>query len=71
MVKRNISFYERKKEVITKTWTLHERKSSYYEFFGWRKRWYYGFLGVKGHLFQGRKFVERSFFSIYETCMIF
>ena len=32
MVKRNISFYERKKEIITKTWILHERKSSYYEF---------------------------------------
>ena len=31
MVKRNISFYERKKEIITKTWILHERKSSYYE----------------------------------------
>ena len=34
MVKRNISFSERKKDSITKTWTLHERKSSYYEFFG-------------------------------------
>ena len=32
MVKRNISFYERKKEIITKTWILQERKSSYYEF---------------------------------------
>ena len=64
MVKRNI-------EIITKTLTLRERKSSYYEFFGWRKRWYYGFLGVKGDLFQCRKLVERSFLSIYETCMIF
>ena len=45
MVKRNRSFYERKQKVITKTWTLHERKSSY-EFCG-RKPWYYGFLGVK------------------------
>ena len=35
MVKRNINFYERKKN-ITKTWALHESKSSYYEFFGWR-----------------------------------
>ena len=31
MVKRNISLYERKKEIITKTWIFHERKSSYYE----------------------------------------
>ena len=30
MVKRNISSYERKKEIITKTWILHEKKSSYY-----------------------------------------
>ena len=30
MVEKNISFYERKKEIITKTWILHERKSSYY-----------------------------------------
>ena len=44
MVKINISFYQKKKEIITKTWTFHERKSSYYEFFGRRKRWYYGFL---------------------------
>ena len=36
MVKRNIRFYESKEEIITKTWTLHERQSSYYEFFGWR-----------------------------------
>ena len=35
------------KEIITKTKTFHERKSSCYEIFGWRKRWYYGFLGVK------------------------
>ena len=25
MLKRNISFFERKKEIITKTWTLHKR----------------------------------------------
>ena len=61
---------EWKKEIITKTWTLHERKSSYYEFFVWRKRRYYGFLGVKGDLFQRRKLVERPFFSVYETYMI-
>ena len=30
MIKRNINFYERKKEIITKTWILHEKKSSYY-----------------------------------------
>ena len=71
MVKRNMSFYERKKEIITKTWTLHKRKSSYYKFFGWREGWYYEFLGVKGDLFQRTKFVERSFLSIYETCMKF
>ena len=34
MVKRNVSFYERKKETITKAKTLHKRKSSYYGFFG-------------------------------------
>ena len=34
MVKGNISFYERKKEIITKTRTLQERKSSYHEFCG-------------------------------------
>ena len=38
MVKWNISFYKKKKkEIVTKTWTLYERKISYYEFFGWRK----------------------------------
>ena len=26
MFKRNISFYKRKKEITTKTWTLNERK---------------------------------------------
>ena len=34
VVKGNISFYERKKEIITKTRTLQERKSSYHEFWG-------------------------------------
>ena len=29
-VKRNISFHERKKEIITKTRIFHERKSSYF-----------------------------------------
>ena len=38
--------------------------------FWWRKYWYYRFLGVKGDLFQRRKLIERSFLSIYETCMI-
>ena len=28
-------------------------------------------MGAKGDLFQRRKLVERSFLSIYETCMIF
>ena len=41
------------KHLCTKwNWFLKERKGSYYEFFGWRKSWYYGFLGVKGDLFQ-------------------
>ena len=71
MVKGNISLYERKKEIIIKTWTFDERKSSYYEFFRWRKRLCIGFLGVKVDLFQRRKLVERSFISLYETCMIF
>ena len=70
MVKRNLNFYERNKETITKTWTLHERKSSYYDFFGWRKRWYYGFLGGKRGLFKRRSLEKRSFLSIYETCII-
>ena len=30
-----------------------------------KKTQYYGFLGVKGDLFQRRKLVERSFLSIY------
>ena len=34
MVKINISFYEKEKEVITKTRTFRKRKSSYHEFFG-------------------------------------
>ena len=71
MVKRNISLYKRKKEIITKARTLHERKSSYYEFFGWREHWYYGFLVVKGDLFQRRKLIERPFLKIYETYKIF
>ena len=61
MVKGNITFYERKKEVITKAWTLYKRKSSYYEFFGWRKRWYDEFMGVKGDLLQRRKLVKKIF----------
>ena len=48
-----------------------ERNISSYEFFGWGKRWYYGFLGVKGDLFQSRKLVVRSFLSIYKACMLF
>ena len=30
MVKTNISFYEKKKEITTKTLTLHERQGSHY-----------------------------------------
>ena len=70
MVKRNISFYERKKDIITKTWTLHERKSSYYEFFGWRKLWYYGLLGVKRGYFStqevGRKIVPQYLRNVHD-----
>ena len=54
MVKRNISFYGSSKEIITKTWILHEKKSSYYE--------YYGFLGVKRGLFERKKLVGRSYY---------
>ena len=32
MVERNINLCDRKKEIITKTWILQERKSSHYEF---------------------------------------
>ena len=67
MVKRNISFYERKKDILTNIWTLHERKSSYYEFFVQIKSWYYWFLGVKRYFFQPRRLVKRSFLSIYKT----
>ena len=68
MVKRNISFYETKK-IITKTWTLNERKSSY-EFFR-KKTLMLWISGSKTDLFQRKKLVERSLLSIYETCMIF
>ena len=68
---------KKKKETIIKTWRLHKikvrikNKERVYEFFGLKKSWYYGFLRVKGHLFQPRKLVENlSFFNIYETCMI-
>ena len=60
MFQGNTSFYERTKEIITKTWTLHERIVQ---------------IKKKGKVhimnFQRRKLVERwSFFSLYETCMI-
>ena len=67
MVKRKISFYERKKEIIYKNMNFARKE----KFILWMKRWYYGFLVVKGNLFQRRKLVERSFPSFYETCMIF
>ena len=70
MVKRNISFDERKKEIITKTWTLDERKSLYYEFLI-KKTLILWISGRKRDHFQRRKLVERSFLSIYKTCTIF
>ena len=70
MVKRNISFDERKKEIITKTWTLDERKSLYHEFLI-KKTLILWISGRKRDHFQRRKLVERSFLSIYKTCMIF
>ena len=57
---KETSFYEKKKEIIKKTWTLHKTKVNmkkrerFYEFFGLRKSWYYRW----------------SSFSIYESCMI-
>ena len=47
MVKRNVSFYERKK--LSQNQELCTNgKVHIMDFFGWRKRWYYGFLGLKG-----------------------
>ena len=48
-----------------------KKKERVYEFFELKKNWYYGFLGVKGYLFQRGKLVKRwSFLSTYETCMM-
>ena len=60
----------RKKQIIKKK-TLFERKSLYYQFFGWRKRWHYRFLGVKGDIVQRKDLVEKSFLIVYETCVMF
>ena len=61
------SFYERKEDYYRNKFARNE--SSYQEE---RKSRYYGFLGVKGDLFQRRKLIERRPFpSIYETSMIF
>ena len=49
---------------------MHERKSSYYEF-SMKKTLILWIPGSKRDLFQRWKLVERSFLSIYETCMIF
>ena len=74
---KETSFYENKKKIIIRTWTLHKwkvhikKKERVYEFFELRKNWYYRFLGVKRYLFQRRKLVKRwSFFRIYETSMM-
>ena len=61
----------KKHELLHKRKFHIKKKERVYEFFGLRKSWYYGFLGVKGYLFQRKKLVERwSFLSIYETCMM-
>ena len=71
MVKRNISFHERKKEIITKTWTLLERKSSCYEFFWIKEAFILWISGSKKRYFACRKLIERYFLSIYGACVIF
>ena len=70
MVKKQAFMKKRKK--LWKYELLHQRKGHIkktervYEFFWLRKSWYYGFLGVKGDLFERRKLVERWFFlSVY------
>ena len=70
MVKRNISFYERKKllqkyELCAKG-RVHIMNFSYKGNFDIMDFWVY-----KGNIFQSRKLVERPFLSIYETSMIF
>ena len=48
------------------------KKENFMSFLDKGKADIYGFLGVKGDIFQCMKLVERwSFISIYETCMIF
>ena len=70
MVKRNISFYERKKllqkyELCAKG-RVHIMNFSYKRNFDIMDFWVY-----KGNFFQSKKLVERPFLSIYETSMIF
>ena len=61
MVKRNISFHERKKEIITKTWTLLERKSSCYEFFWIKEAFILWISGSKKRYFSMQE-VDRKIF---------
>ena len=61
MVKRNISFHERKKEIITKTWTLLERKSSCYKFFWIKEAFILWISGSKKRYFSMQE-VDRKIF---------
>ena len=62
---KETSFYDRKKKIIIKTWTLHERKVHFdkkgriYDFSDKGKVEIMDFWQVKGDLFQSRKLVER------------
>ena len=59
---KETSFYEKKernyKNMNFSTKAHIKKKKTVYEFFGLRESWY-GFLGVKGYLFQRRKLVEK------------
>ena len=68
MVKRNIRFYETKNEIVTKTWILHERKSSYYV-----KVLALNFSEIGNTIFfWSKKLMESSYFlGIFELFMIF
>ena len=47
MVKINISFYEREKAIITKTWILYKKESSYYGKMLVLNFWKYGLLLIQ------------------------
>ena len=50
----------KKYELLHKRKVHIKKKERVYEFFGLRKSWYYGFLGVKGYFFKRGKLVENN-----------